>query len=249
MPPETALHTAPPLLDPASHAFFLDFDGTLAPIVPRPEDAAMPAHTREILTALIRAAGGAVAVLSGRALDDLRQRTAPLDLVLAGSHGLEISTDPSAVRSAALDEAFHRLGAFARTESLLIERKPGAVALHYRGRPDDLGAEVRRRVDAAGGEGLRVMHGDCVSEVLLADADKGRALRRLAQTAPFAGRVPVMIGDDVTDEDGIAAAMDLGGLGLRIGGGVSRAAWRLPDPEALAGWLAGCADFPKRRTG
>jgi trehalose 6-phosphate phosphatase len=77
-----------------------------------------------------------------------------------------------------------------------------------------------------------------VVEVKPAAAHKGRALRRLAAQAPFAGRRPVMLGDDTTDEDAIAAAQALGGIGVKVGEGVSVARLRTPDPAAVRAWLA-----------
>ena len=127
--------------------------------------------------------------------------------------------------------------ALAAAHDLLIEAKPGAVALHYRSRPD-LGPLVRRTVDEAVIPGLRALHGNMVSEIARADIDKGTALAALMARPPFAGRVPVMIGDDVTDEDGFRRAQAMGGAGLHIGAGPTVALWRLPTIDAAHDWLA-----------
>lgn len=245
----TTDHAPPPRIDPARHALFLDFDGTLAPIVERPEDAAMPARTHDSLVRLHAVMEGAVALISGRALEDLRARIGGLDLPMAGSHGHEIwrpgdTADPSASPvPEVLRIAATRLTDLAGRHNLIVERKPGAVTVHYRGMPH-LEETVREAVndEAAANAGLKPLHGNMVSEVVLKDAGKGAAIERFLAKPPFAGRAPVMVGDDVTDEHGFEAAQALGGFGIRIGSGASAARYRLPDVPALADWLAVLAD-------
>lgn len=225
------------------HALFLDFDGTLAPIVPRPEDAATSAATRRAVERIALRAGGAVAILSGRDLADLDARLAPLALPAAGSHGV-VRRDARGVvhRDAEAGEALGpvigRVEEFARRHELRVERKSGAVALHYRQRPDHATA-ARRLADeiAAAMAGLRAIHGNMVSEIVVMAADKGRALDAFMAEAPFAGRLPVMAGDDTTDEDAFRAAQRQGGIGLKIGPGETVAAYRLAGIEAFLEWL------------
>ena len=231
-------HTPPGGLDWSKHALFLDFDGTLAPLADHPGDVRLPARIVPVLHAALAATGGAVAVLSGRALADLDPHLPPRITVRAGSHGAEmtgihgIDTQPGDLSGPAKP-----LAALAAAHDLLIEAKPGAVALHYRSRPD-LGPLVRRTVDEAVIPGLRALHGNMVSEIARADIDKGTALAALMARPPFAGRVPVMIGDDVTDEDGFRRAQAMGGAGLHIGAGPTVALWRLPTIDAAHDWLA-----------
>lgn len=119
-----------------------------------------------------------------------------------------------------------------------VEVKGPILAIHYRAAPQSAVAclDLARRA-AAAGQGLVVQCGKMVVEVKPETAHKGAALRRLA-AAPFAGRRPVMVGDDTTDEDAIVAAQDLGGLGIRVGPGPSAARARLATPAAVRAWLA-----------
>ncbi|AJE49081.1 trehalose-phosphatase [Celeribacter indicus] len=232
----------PPLpLAWGNHALFLDFDGVVAPIVSRPEDVVVAPETLRLVEALIERTEGAVAMISGRALENLRSVTGDPAVWMSGSHGLEIKRADGTVEEtapgAALTAPHDTLADFAARHDLLLERKPGALALHYRGR-DDLEAACRGAVDsAAASEGLRALHGNKVSEVALAGVDKGTALRRLMEEAPFRDRIPVMIGDDVTDEDGFVAAQDLGGFGLRIGTVETAARYRVDRMQQAHDWL------------
>lgn len=233
----------PPRPDWRRHALFLDFDGTLAPIVHRPADAAASPETRRAVRRIAEMTGGALAILSGRDLDDLDARLAPLVLPAAGTHGVvrrdaegRLHRDASA--GARFDDAAGRVEAFAHRNGLLVERKSGAVALHYRAAPE-LAVHARRFIDdiVAAGPELRSIHGNMVSEVVIPAADKGRALAAFMKEPPFAGRVPLMAGDDMTDEDAFFAAQRLGGSGLKIGPGETAAMYSLPDIEAFHDWL------------
>ena len=228
----------------ADHALFLDFDGTLAALADDPASVRLSPEMRTVLPRLVHRTDGAIAILSGRALTDLAGRTENIGAVLSGSHGAEIRwpdgrTHPLPETRAELDNAFAELSDFARAHDLRIERKPGAVALHYRTRPG-MAAQGRAAVDraVAANPALRAIHGNMVSETAIAGLDKGCALRRLMSSPPFRGRRPVMAGDDRTDEDAIAAAQAMGGLGLRIGPGATAARVRFNDMAAFQGWLA-----------
>ncbi len=237
-----------PRLDWQQHAIFLDFDGTLAPIVPRPEQAAMGERTREAVTLMLEKTGGALAILSGRDLDDLDARLAPLRLPAAASHGVVRRDGAGIVRrdeSAAEDlaAAAGRMEEFASPRDLLIERKAGAVTVHYRNHPeaaDDSRAVVDEIV--AGSQGLRAIHGNMVSEVAIAGVDKGHALDAFMAEQPFAGRTPFFAGDDTTDEDAFEAAQRRGGLALKIGAGPSAARLRAARIEDFLDWLHGAAE-------
>jgi trehalose 6-phosphate phosphatase len=239
--PEAQPRTLPATLDWEKHALFLDFDGTLAALQDRPEAVTLLPATVDVVEAALRATGGAVAIISGRALDDLALRSQPLQVALSGSHGAESRLPGKAVTGAAehdsLAAAHAALSPLAARHGLLVERKPGAVALHYRGHPD-LEDPCRAAVEeAAAAQGLRVMHGNMVSEAALPGVDKGTALRGFMSRPPFKGRRPVMIGDDTTDEDGFAAAQALGGFGLRIGGHATCAHYRVDDMDTALAWL------------
>ena len=245
--PQTSARPEPPAAkapDWAACAVFLDFDGTLAPFCDQPDAVALPARERRAVQTLLDRCDGAVAIVTGRALSDIARLTEGLPLVLAGSHGLELrwpdgTTEVPDDVAAVLDAPHERLADFAATHGLLIERKPGAIALHYRTAPDKGDAVRAATEDAAeGNDDLRVIHGNMVSEVALSSIDKGSALARLMKLAPFAGRTPVMVGDDRTDEDGITEAQALGGTGIRIGDPDSPAHIHFADREGFCDWLS-----------
>ncbi|HEU0223516.1 MAG TPA: trehalose-phosphatase [Paracoccaceae bacterium] len=238
----------PPELDLQRTALFLDFDGTLARIVPRPELAVLSSATRRALARLQEGTCGAIAVLSGRDLGDLERHLAPLALPAAGSHGLEWRdagghVHPVPPPDGALAEAMRELSAFAEAHGLFVEHKRGGASLHYRSHPE-LGADCRKLGDRIRrrSPGLRVLRGHMVVEVTLAGRDKGHALAAFMEGPPFRGRVPVAVGDDVTDEDAFAAAQRLGGAGIKIGPGATRAQHRMPDFDAFHAWLNELAD-------
>ena len=233
----------PPLIPARRYAFFLDLDGTLAPIVDNPEDACLPERTRHLLTRLMAATDGAVAVISGRAMADVDRILGVLQLPVSGSHGLELrvgsaagetSQDIQGIPAAVID----RVEEFAVLHGVTSERKPGAIALHYRKSPDQEGV-CRAFVDTLTCEypSLRGLHGKMVSEVALNGVDKGGAVERFMASPAFADRLPVMVGDDVTDEDGFRAAQAQGGFGIKIGQGPTEAQHRIADVAGFADWL------------
>jgi trehalose 6-phosphate phosphatase len=222
-------------------ALFLDFDGTLADIGPDPDAVRLDARTEAALTRMAAALGGAVVVLSGRDLRDLAGRV-PAALWRAGQHGLETVAPGETPRAAPPPppEAVRApLEAVARPNGLRLEFKGPVAALHFRSDPALEGACLAAAEDAAAaGEDYVVMPGKMVVEVKPRAANKGRAVRALAARAPFAGRRLVMLGDDRTDEDAIAAAQALGGVGVKVGAGETAASLRTPAPEAVRAWLA-----------
>jgi trehalose 6-phosphate phosphatase len=236
------MHFSPPILDPGC-ALFLDFDGTLVDIAPTPDAVVVPPGLTDALVRLAQRLHGAVALISGRPLAQLDQFLAPLRLPAAGIHGAERRRPDGIVERRALAEldavadVAQRLAA--DRPGLLVERKPCAVALHYRGAPEcealcrDAMQEVVARQPA-----LHAIHGKMVIEVLPAGVSKGHAVEQFLLELPFAGRRPVFIGDDVTDEDGFAAVLRAGGVAVRVGSGPTVATHGLSSPQAVRRWLA-----------
>lgn len=140
-----------------------------------------------------------------------------------------------------------RVAAFAeRHEGLVLERKPFSVGLHYRQRPDLQSAVIETLEDVCKdlGNGARLMHGKMVVELLPVGADKGSAIRAFMQCAPFAGRMPVFAGDDVTDEHGFEVVNELGGMSVRVGNSDRSAArWQLRNVGDLRTWLQSALDL------
>lgn len=231
-------------------ALFLDFDGTLADIAPRPQDVVVPAGLRDTLRALLGAFDGAVALVSGRPIADLDRLMAPLHLPAAGQHGLEwrVTADGAVSHSggdpALLDDLRARFAAVARDyPAIVIEDKTWSLSVHYRTAPEAEAAILAVATDhLPPGEHLHMMRGKMVIEVKPTGIDKGKVLDRFREAVPFAGRLPVFIGDDRTDEDGFAEANRLGGTSVRVGPppeilAKSEAQWQCDGIAALAAWL------------
>ncbi|WP_313081934.1 trehalose-phosphatase [Pulveribacter sp.] len=228
------------------HALFLDFDGTLADLAPQPDAVRLAPGLAQDLRTLHHVLGGALAIVTGRTLADMDRFLGTLDLPLACEHGaqLRLSTaDGPAVPTLPLSALLHTLdGLAARHPGVLVERKSAGVALHYRQAPHlqqlchDTMAQAVAELP-----GAELLAGKCVYEIKPAGAGKGRAIARLMQQPPFAGRVPLFVGDDVTDEDGFAAVQALGGTGLKVGAGETAARTRIPSPAAVRDWLHGAA--------
>lgn len=222
----------------SSCALFLDFDGTVVDIAPQPQAVQVPVPLIGVLHDLHGYLQGAVAVISGRPIAQIDAFLDPLRLPVAGVHGAErrggdgqvhlIDTHPlDQVEAAARALAAQHPG-------LLVEGKRGSLALHYRQRPEleDLCLRtMREAVDAS--PGLTLLRGKMVAEAKPGGASKGRAIEAFLAEPPFAGRRPVFIGDDITDEVGFSTVQRLDGMGIKVGEGATVAWSRLPDPPAL----------------
>ncbi|WP_343714923.1 trehalose-phosphatase [Inquilinus sp.] len=228
-------------------ALFLDVDGCLIDLAERPEDVVVPAGLPGDLQRLSARVGGALALVSGRAIADLDRLFPSLSLPTAGQHGLEWRAVPSGpiervpVNRAVLDRLAGALTEFAAARpGLRVEPKGAAVAIHYRQAPA-LGPEViaLARDLMAGAPGWHALAGKMVVELKPDGVDKGAAVERFLTLPPFAGRRPLAAGDDVTDEDSFAAALRHDGIALQVGDREPTvASRRLPDPAAMREWIA-----------
>lgn len=228
-------------------ALFLDIDGTLLDLAPEPQAVQVPRGLDVQIRALALGLGGALALVSGRPLSDV-DRFFPAGFDAAGTHGAQwrlggTETAPGPEVEAALSEITTLLRE--GTDGLpgvLLERKPHAIALHYRLAPER-SAQVRSlagRAAQALGPAFRLQAGKRVVELLPAHAGKGAAIGRFMGRPPYAGRTPVFVGDDRTDEDGFTVVNALAGLSIRVGdGGQTQAQFRLHSPTAVRHWLAG----------
>jgi trehalose 6-phosphate phosphatase len=233
-------------------AYFLDFDGTLVELASTPTAVEVHDALRRALRDLWRCTGGALAVVSGRSVAAVDSLLAPLRLPVAGQHGAELRDDfdraPERLAVSAplsADEKALLRDCAERFPGVLVEEKGASAALHYRRAPGAAEAclELAQRLAAAAPSSRAVQPGKMVVELKLAGGHKGEAVRRLMQRAPFAGRRPVFVGDDLTDEDGFRAVLQVGGLAVRVGPGAadSAANHALPDTAAVLHWLAGAA--------
>lgn len=235
-------------LDLSAIALFLDVDGTLLEIAARPQAVSVPEDLRARLRALFAACGGALALVSGRSLADIDRLFAPLALPAAGLHGFERRDSFGKYRrrdvpsAAALEVARTAMSRLARQHSgLLVEDKEFALALHYRGAPG-LEDTVVRAMQAAAAKltgDLELQHGKMVVELRPASATKAHAVAAFLEEPPFAGRTPLFIGDDLTDESAFELVNRLAGLSVVVGTSRPSAALaRLADVAAVRTWLA-----------
>ncbi|MCW8175058.1 trehalose-phosphatase [Verminephrobacter aporrectodeae] len=233
-----------PPLTPAQ-ALFLDFDGTLAELAPRPDAVQVAPGLVATLAALHTRLDGALAMVTGRSEADIDHFLAPLRLALACEHGaryrhgLAQAARP-AIALPDLAPVLHAAKALAAQHpELLLEHKSAGLALHYRQAPQ-LQSLCRDTLERAmqAIAGVELLQGKCVLEVKPRGVHKGRAIADFMAQPPFAGRTPVFAGDDATDEAGFAAAQALGGWGIKVGPGPSVAQHRCTTPAALRGWLS-----------
>lgn len=229
---------------PSRPAVFLDFDGTLVEIVSHPSLSEASPRLRRLLERLPEACGGALAIISGRRIEDVDRILAPHRFPAAGVHGLEHRGIDGVIRSPEPDESIallrRRVDPFlALHEGVWIEDKTTAFAVHYRSRPD-LAGEIHAFVQRLQSEippDVEILHGNHVFEIKPATSDKGRAIERFMTGPPFAGRTPVFIGDDVTDEAGFRSLKALGGVTVKVGAAPTLAQWRLAGVSDVLGWL------------
>ena len=234
----------------------LDFDGTLSDIAPRPEDATLRPGNADLLESLNRKPGFTVGVISGRSLENVRQRVSVPGLVYGGNHGLEIDgprlqyLHPNAAAAIAHFAELTALlnASLAEIPGAHVENKTLTLTVHYRQTPAEHHARVASIVDDAARPAIaagRIRLADAKAAIELRPAidwNKGRALELIrSRLAPNA--FPIYIGDDATDEDAFAAAQTAGGCGIFVGPADSptRARYRLDSPAAVTNALADLA--------
>lgn len=236
---------APPVLTD-DNALFLDFDGTLVGFARIPKDVTVDPGLVPIIEHLRDKLGGALAVVTGREISDITEQLAPLVLPVAGSHGaerrrtdggIEMPGDDVREKAVQLNEAlFAELG---HIPGMIVEHKAFSVSLHYRNVPEAEDRVIAVAEDTLGRlPGWEGVKGKMVIEIRPAAFSKASAVHAFMAEKPFAGRIPVFVGDDTTDEDGMRAATELGGYGIKVGKGDSVARYRLADPDAVHAWLA-----------
>lgn len=227
-------------------AYFVDIDGTLIDFAARPAGVELDAELRDLIERLFSAAGKAVAVISGRSIRDVDRLFPHARLPVAGQHGTErrdaggrVSQHPFPVERLVVARA-RLIEIAARHPGLWLEDKELSLALHYRGAPA-LAADAERlmaEVQVEAGPAFCLQNGKGIVELKPAGRDKGMAVQEFMQEEPFRGRVPVFVGDDVTDEYGFKMVNQLGGHSVKVGPGETDARWRLRDVRAVRAWLS-----------
>jgi trehalose 6-phosphate phosphatase len=240
---------APPGLRVDAIALFLDVDGTLVEIEREPGAVHVPERLCRILADLREAGGGALALVSGRSLEQLDRLFSPLCLNAAGLHGLERRNLATGVVRSEPDPAVFaparaRLDRFAREHvGVLLEDKGLTLALHYRKAPEVEGEAkaLAQAVVSASDGALVLLEGKKVLELKPPGCDKGEAIAAFMDEPPFRGRQPVFAGDDVTDEAGFATINRLGGISIRIGADLrpTAALYGHRDVSSMQDWLQG----------
>ncbi|MBS9475592.1 trehalose-phosphatase [Ancylobacter radicis] len=242
--PEAALPALPPAQP--DWALFLDIDGTLIEHADHPEGVTIPTRMPDMLVALQQALGGAVALVSGRTIDWMDRRFAPARLAASGQHGAEIRLAPDAPSVPITIPKWRQplehtlVRELAAWPGVFIEHKPLSLAVHFRAVPEWSDAIMDKVVELGRGfdDGVEFLKGRFVIEVRPAGHTKGTAVEQFMRTSIFAGRRPVFVGDDVTDEDGFRAVRAAGGLAVAIGPRpTTQADHRLATPADVRHWL------------
>lgn len=223
----------------------LDFDGTLVDIAPAPDQVHVPATLGPRLAALEGHLGGALALVSGRAVADVDRLLAPYQFALAGVHGAEIRTsgvtrtiDADPARLDPVRDAFQQFTV--SHPGTLWEDKRFAVTLHYRQCPEagpdasDLAVATMRSLD----DDIQLLAGKMIVEVRFRAATKGVAVETLMHAPPFAGRIPVYVGDDRTDEDAFIQVNARDGISIVVGAPAeSHATYRFDSVPDVHRWI------------
>lgn len=243
------LLSVPPVVT-GNYAFFFDVDGTLAEIKPHPDEVTLPAEVRQSLQQIAQRHNGALALISGRSMAELDALASPCRFPLAGVHGAErrdingqthIVTLPADLLAAM--EARLTAGLPAGCE---LEVKGMAFALHYRQAPEQGGAVLRlAQTVVASCPGLALQPGKCVVEIKPAGTSKGEAIAAFMREPPFYGRIPVFVGDDLTDEAGFREVNAHDGITVKVGAGDTEARWRWQTVRQVHQWLQALAAEPQ----
>jgi len=234
-----------PVVRVARAAWFLDFDGTLVDLAETPDRVRVEAEVVDMVRELESASRGAVALISGRRIEDIDRFFAPLRLPVAGQHGAEMRGVSGRLRqypanSRGIGTMHGILRAWvAGRPGLLLENKGSTLAVHYRRAPElaePLGTLMQELVARTHGR-YCLQGGKMVFEIRPTGMDKGSAVLEFMREPPFIGRTPAFVGDDITDESAFAAVLSLGGTAVKVGDGDTIAPWRLQSVADVHAWI------------
>ncbi|GBU16027.1 MULTISPECIES: trehalose-phosphatase [Methylobacterium] len=236
---------------PDTTALFLDFDGTLVEIAPRPDAVRVDPDLVPTLERLRERLGGALAIVTGRPIEVIDDFLAPARFDVAGLHGVALRRGGVVLGAGAeghpalrvkIPELEARLEGL---EAVLIEDKGASVAVHWRLASERDAERAQAAVEAVAAElagAYRLQLGKAVGEIVPATATKAAAIRTFLETQPYAGRRPVFLGDDRTDEIAFTSVNNDGGISIRVGAGETVARKRLGDPVAVRATLRAWAE-------
>jgi trehalose 6-phosphate phosphatase len=227
-------------------AWFFDIDGTLVEIASAPSRIIVHDELSPTIVQLHVLTGGAVSLITGRAISDVDRFFYLPGIPVAGQHGLELrGADGETTSHPVREETLRRVrdaltDAVARHPGLVAEFKGMSIALHYRMVPGLAGYAHRlvRALRAEYAQDFVIQKGKRVVELKHAGADKGELIRRLMTTKPFKGRTPVFIGDDLTDEAGFGMVNEMSGYSIKVGPGRTSARFRLRTVTQVRQWLS-----------
>src|SRR6202795_4722733 len=232
-------------------AILLDIDGTLLDLAPTPREVWVPPGLARTLNRLLVRTDGALALVSGRSLNDIDLIFAPEQFPAVGGHGAEMrirgDSETVATHAPPMDkELKRRLAVIAKlSPGILLEDKGYSLALHYRLAPHGEKAIYEAvsliRADLPNAP-IEVLPGKCVCEIKHSGFNKASGVIELMNHAPFKGRRPIFIGDDVTDESVFAIMPDFGGLAFSVGRRAQGVADYFDDPAEVRAWLARLVD-------
>src|SRR5580692_5745081 len=233
------------------YAILLDIDGTLLDLAPTPREVWVPPGLAKTLNRLHEKTSGALALVSGRSLNDIDLIFAPEQFPAVGGHGAEMritnDSEAVAVHAPPMDkELKRRLAAIAKLRpGILLEDKGYSLALHYRLAPHAAKAIYEAvsliRADLPTAP-IEVLPGKCVCEIKHSGFNKASGVTELMTRAPFVGRRPFFIGDDVTDESVFAIMPDFDGLAFSVGRRAQGVADHFDEPRDVRAWLANLVD-------
>jgi len=233
-------------LRPTEIGLFLDVDGTLLDLAPRPEAVAVPGGLPDTLAAVERRLEGALALISGRPIEQLDRLFAPLRLRASGLHGAEIrqSSDapgPWLTQARLPERAWHDLHRLLdRFPGTFAENKGVGFAVHHRvagEAKEALAAALQDFVEELAAFNLELCSGHRVLEIKPSGSDKGKAIECFMAGEPFVGRRPVFVADDLMDRAGFDVALARGGLAFSVGAALPGLSGCFPQPAAVRAWL------------
>ena len=227
------------------YALLLDVDGTLLDLADTPREVYVSSELRHMLARLRERTGGATAFVSGRGVGELDLIFAPLLLAAVGGHGAEFRLQPDGdveleqiqPLPTKLKQRFALIAEAAR--GIIVEDKTYSIALHYRLAPDQedyvkrSAAALCEQLDAP----LELLPGKAVVEIKQLGFNKATAVRKLMTKSPFRGKVPIFIGDDLTDEIVFPVIRELGGLGFSVGCQLPEVDGHFGAPTEVRRWL------------
>ncbi|MGN6085637.1 trehalose-phosphatase [Trinickia sp.] len=240
------MQSLPAFLSPSETAFFFDFDGTLVELASTPDGVVVPPGVVDSLAQLRDLTRGAVAVVSGRGIDSIDAFLGMPDLPIAGLHGAERrDASGDTVRLGFNDARLLRMEKVLEQlvnahPGTLLEIKGAALAVHFRNAPlaETAAREATQRLVDEHADAYVLQPGKMVYEIKPKNVDKGRAVAAFLDEPPFAGRMPVFAGDDLTDEKAFALVNERGGVSIKVGAGDTSARMRVDSVGAFALWLA-----------